>query len=266
MLSICAVIAVRNEAQYLQVLLPLLLNQGIEVVILDNGSTDQSHKIYAAYDGNPIIYVRHIPYLGTFSLIQQLEEKRKIFEQIKHDWVIHHDADEVFEHFQPGLTLRDAIQEADDNGFNALNFDEFVFLPEPDGDYAGRNYYKEMLRYYFFEPFKNRKNAVWKRAMNFDNRRSGGHLLSGDGLSFFPTNHVFRHYITLSQEHAIDKYLTRTFSQDDKSLGWHGNRLNFTRENLALPTAHPYLFTLNSYDSKDFRRDSPTPKHYWEWH
>lgn len=37
MISICAVIAVRNESPYLKVLLPLLAKQGIDVAIIDNG-------------------------------------------------------------------------------------------------------------------------------------------------------------------------------------------------------------------------------------
>jgi hypothetical protein len=64
--------------------------------------------------------------------------------------MIHHDADEILEYWRPGLTLRDTIQEADERGYNALNFDEFTFLHEPGLDYQGKNYYTGILRYYFF--------------------------------------------------------------------------------------------------------------------
>lgn len=265
MISICAVIAARNEFPYLRVLLPMLANQGIDVAIVDNGSTDASIDLYSSYIRNPIILVEHLRYKGIFSLTEQLEAKKDICNKIKHDWVIHHDADEVFEHFKPGLTLRDAIKEADENGYTALNFDEFVFLPEPESDYSNRNYYKEILNYYFFEPGKNRKNACWKRTAGLTNVMAGGHRLSGKDLSIFPINHIFRHYILLSYEHAKRKYLNRTFSKQDLDRGWHGNRLNFTVKNLELPHASKFLFQLPKYDSKEFSRALPTAKHYWEW-
>ena len=178
---------------------------------------------------------------------------------------MHHDADEVFEHFKPGLSLRDAIEEADDSGYNALNFEEFVFLPERGVDYSGRNFYKEMLRYYFFEPGKLRKNAAWKRSMGFSNVSGAGHKLAGDGLSFFPTNHLFRHYIALSHEHAQEKYVGRAFGNRELGRGWHHNRISFTAENLTIPDDSPYLFKLESYDAKNFHKEKPTSKHYWEW-
>lgn len=265
MLSICAVIAVRNEAHYLPVLLPILAAQGIEVAILDHGSTDGSRELYSTFRGNPIISVDNLPYEGVYSQTRQLAAKQKIYNRIKHDWVIHHDADEILEHTQPGRNLRDAIEEADDSGCNILNFDEFVFLPEAGMGYFGKNYYKEMLRYYFFEPSQKRLNRAWKRGMKFDNTLSGGHMLLGDNPVFHTTNHILRHYIVLSYEHAVRKYLHRRFAEEDLKRGWHWNRLNLTENNLALPKDGKYLFQLTSYDSKNFKRDKPTSEHYWFW-
>ncbi len=265
MLSICAVIAARNEAQYLHLLLPMLASQGIDVAILDNGSSDGSHDLYSAYMKHPVILVEQLPYHGHFSLTEQLETKQVIHKKINHDWVIHLDADEVLEHVQPGLSLRDAIREADELGYNALNFEEFVFLPEPQADYFGKNYYDGMMQYYFFEFAKNRRNLAWQRNMPFENILSAGHTLSGDGLAISPVKHVLRHYIVLSQEHARCKYLNLIFDDSDLRKGWFTNRLGFTMENLILPYNNPCLFRLSGYDSKDFRRDRPVNKHYWEW-
>jgi hypothetical protein len=131
MISICAVLGLRNEAHYLPILLPILANQGIEVAVIDHESTDGSRDLYSAYLGNPIISVESLRYEGVYSQTQQLEAKQNVYRRLKHDWVIHHDADEIFEDFRPNHTLRDAIQEADEGGFDALNFDEFAFLPKP---------------------------------------------------------------------------------------------------------------------------------------
>jgi hypothetical protein len=263
MLSICAVIAVRNEVDYLDTLLPILANQHIDVAILDNDSGEKSQKLYARYAGTPIISVNHLRFNGVFSLEEQLVAKRKIYNKLKHDWVIHHDADEIMEHRQPGKDLRTAIEEAHDQQYNVLNFDEFVFLPE-----AGRpveNYYTELLNYYFFEPRPLRLNRAWRRDMHFDNTQNGGHRLAGENIRIAPTNHPLRHYVVLSNQHALKKYLSRRFSQAEINKGKHGNRLNFTVENLAIPEQSPFLFTLPNYQSKEFRRDCPTKTHYWEW-
>ena len=265
MISICAVIGVRNEAHYLQILLPLLAGQGIDVFIVDHASTDGSHRLYAELASRPVIGLGRLPYRGYFSLSEQLAAKREIYRQLQHDWVIHQDADEILEHAAPGLALRDAIEEAAAGSFNALNFDEFVFLPEPGADYRGRNYNRELRRYYYFAPHPNRLNRAWRRDLDFDHRQSGGHVLSGDRLSISPANHVLRHYIVLSEEHARQKYLHRSFSHEDRRGGWHGNRINFTEASLALPEESPLMFELDRWDSREFCRDQPTATHYWQW-
>jgi hypothetical protein len=264
-LNICAIIAVRNEVRYLKVLLPYLAEQDIDVAIIDNESTDSSHELYSEFMGNPIIRVDTLPYRGCFSLSDQLAAKERIAKEIDHDWVIHHDADEIMEHRLPGKSLYDAIHEADTSGHNVINFDEFVFLPEPHADYSNSNYYTGILRYYFFEPRKNRLNRAWKRSSRFINVRSGGHKLEGSDISISPINHILRHYIVLSEEHARTKYLKRIFDSEDISRGWHGNRLNFTPENLLLPIDSDSLHCLHTFDSKDFIRKHAVDKHFWQW-
>lgn len=262
-LSICAVIATRNESHYLKILLPILAQQKIDVVVIDNESTDNSHDLYSDFKDKPIIAVENLPFRG-YSLPLQLEIKKSIYNKLDHDWFIHHDSDEIMEHRNRG-GLRDAIEEADRNGYNALNFEEFVFLPEPDEDYLDRNYYLEMQRYYFFEPSTNRLNRAWKNGCGLENGASGGHLLSGDTLRLDPTDHILRHYIVISQDYARQKYLNRTYDRKATARGWHGNKLNFTKENLTLPDRSEFLFQLDQYDSKTFCRDMPAVKHFWQW-
>jgi glycosyltransferase involved in cell wall biosynthesis len=269
MLSICAVIAARNEEPYLRVLLPILAKQSIDVVILDNESTDGSAALYSRHKGSPIILLEKLAYHGSFSLTEQLEAKETTYQALPHDWVIHLDADEILEHREPGLTLRDAIEEAHAGGYNVVNFEEFVFLPEPDANYEGRDFFALMRRYYFFEPEKSRRHLAWRRDMSFDTTTLAGHRLLGRGLSLSPATHILRHYIVLSYAHALRKYLNRRFSRQDLARGWHigpaGSRTDFTEQNLALPSSSPYLHELESGRSKAFRRDLPANRHYWMW-
>lgn len=262
-LSIAAIITARNEYQYLRLLLPRLANQEIDVILVDNESTDSSWDLYRQYSKVPIIKLETLPYHGFASLTDRLGSKQTLYKECTHDWIVHHDADEVLEHFRPGLNLRDAIEEADSNGFNALNFDEFVFIPEPGSDYFDRDYYQEMKRYYFHEPRSNRLNRAWKNISGISNFDSGGHLLKGENLMFFPQNHILRHYIVLSQQHAYSKYLHRTYDKRDLDAGWQKNRLNFTSENLKLPGIDADYNYLTNNEIRDFSKANPLKKHFW---
>ena len=235
------------------------------MAILDNESSDASFELYAALRNKPVIRVHSIPYRGSVCLTERLEAKRDLCAELDHDWVIHHDADEILEHCKPGRTLRDAVEEADAAGHNVLNFDEFVFVPELGSDYSDGTYYSRLLRYYFFEPGKCRLNRAWKRTAQVSNLSSGGHCMQGSDLSISPVNHILRHYIVLSQRHALEKYLHIKFDPAGLAKGWHGNRLNFTESKLRLPEHSEWLFRLPQYDSKEFCRDRPCAKHFWQW-
>ncbi len=264
-LSICAVIAVRNEFAYLKVLLPFLANQNIDVSIIDNGSTDDSPLLFEQYKDKPVIAVNKLDYRGTFSLSEQLTKKNEVYASLNHDWIIHHDADEIFEHYEPGLTLRDAIEEADAGGFNVLNFEEYTFIPEPRMDYTKKDYYRELLQYYFFERFRNNYNRAWKHHSGLSNDRKGGHIIYGDDIEVYPKNHKLRHYIALSEEHAQNKYAFRSFDQQEIDRGWHRDRFEIKRQALTLPHSSEFLFRLSRFDSGDFTRSKPAHEHYWHW-
>ena len=137
-LTICAIIAVRDEYQYLKILLPELARQAIDVAIVDNDSTDDSHQLYRQYRHHPVISVDRLPFRGAFSLSDQLEKKHEVCNRLGHDWIVHHDADEILEHRRASRTLRDAIEEADVLGYDIINFEEFVFLPRPGDDHFNR--------------------------------------------------------------------------------------------------------------------------------
>ncbi len=264
-LSICAIIAVRNEYPYLKILLPYLAAQDIDVVIIDHGSNDGSERLFKEFKDNPVIRLEQVPYSGFFSLSDQLSIKAKIISEVDHDWIIHHDADEIMEHSRPGSSLRDAIFEAEEYGSNVINFDEFVFLPEKHGDYFHRDYYRELLRYYFYEPHGNRLNRVWKRDCRFKNLTTGGHIIKGEGVKVFPGNHILRHYIVLSERHAKSKYLNRTFDEKDSEYGWHRNRIGILESNLGMPGEHEFLYSLENNISKSFYKGNPAGKHFWDW-
>lgn len=263
-LSICALIAVRNELDYLQFLLPKLSAQNIDVIIFDNESNDGCKRLYKEFYSKPIIEIVRIPYRGYFSLTDQLRLKSQFIQKLDHNWIVHQDADEILEH-REGKNLRAAIEEAEEAGYDCLNFDEFVFLPEPGFHLCGKDYYHAIRRYYFFEPMANRLNRAFKKTENIDLVHHAGHRISGKQMNIYPINHILRHYITLSQDHVYKKYLGRTFDPLDLARGWHRNRSHFTLENLELPLHSDNIYEVNPGELSMLNRTKPLPIHFWDW-
>ena len=217
-----------------------LAEQGIETCLIDNDSTDESRAIAESYRGHGVARIERLPYPGAFELATILRNEERLAAEISADWFIHHDADEIREAPAPYRTLAEGLAAADRAGFNAVHFDEFVFLPtDADESYEGKDFVAQMEHYYFFEPGPLRRLNAWKRLPGVvpDLTASGGHTVTFPGRNVFPTPFVMRHYIALSRAHLIEKYGSRTYSAEEVSLRkWHGPRAAFDPAHLRLPS------------------------------
>jgi glycosyltransferase involved in cell wall biosynthesis len=234
-MKIVAIMTIRNEEAYLPIALQHLFEQGILVYLVDNDSTDNSLAIAKTFENKNVVCIDRIPYSGEYELEKQLIHKEKITQEIDADWFIHHDADEIIEAPSEYSTLSDGIKAVDTLGFNAINFDEFVFLPTSDEEsHAGRDYIKEMRFYYFFEPIRMRLIRAWKNYKQpIDLRSAGGHQVMFTGRRIFTSNFILRHYIALSKKLLISKYGKRKYSNYEvNTLGWHRKRARFNSTNV----------------------------------
>ncbi len=238
-IRIVALLTCRNESLYLERCLSHLYEQGIETCFIDNDSTDASLEIAESYKDKGVFRIERQPYRGYFNLVEQLELKQKLIQEIDANWFIHHDADEIREAPTPFKTLYEGIIDADIKGYNAINFDEFIFLPTTeDENFENSDYYNEMSYYYFFEPSRNRRiNSFKKLSIPFDIVSSGGHEVKFEGIKIYPVNFILRHYIVLGKKHAINKFTKeRIYSSSEiKDRGWHGSRATFTASKLCFP-------------------------------
>lgn len=262
-LHIVALLTIRNEALYLARCLKHLHEQGIETCVIDNESTDDSRKIAEQFMGCGVIRIETQPFEGFFDLVGQLSMKEKLCREIEADWFIHHDADEIREAPASFKTLYEGVMKADQEGYNAINFDEFVFLPTADDEsFEGTDYVETMRYYYFFEPGLLRRVNAWKNSscQLMDLVASGGHSANFDGRKIYPNNFILRHYIALSRVHAIAKYGSeRTYSREEvEKLGWHGARAKFNPTQLQFPSKHQ-LKILNNNGVWD--KSNPWTKH-----
>jgi glycosyltransferase involved in cell wall biosynthesis len=261
-MRIVALVCVRNELSHLEFLLPYLERENIEVVLVDNDSDDGTLDAISDSKYPNVIDVARLPWNGSFDLTAQLRIKHRIFNELKSDWLIHQDADEILQSREGWGGLRSSIVAADIDGFNVVNFNELVMLPK---DLNLEDCYSNSSHYYYFEPRPLRLMRAWKCGFNLTNYHTGGHILSGDDVCVSPKHLLLKHFIVKSQAHAYSKYLNRMFSQEDQGKGWHGNRLAFNKENLKIPTEHKFLHKLDNVQQTPAVLPKAIHSHYWEW-
>lgn len=263
-MRIAAIVCARNEQHHIARCLDAFVRDGIDVVLIDHGSTDDTLAIARSCLGRGLLAIKSLPWHGTFALKEQLDLKEQITEEVDHDWIIHADADEWLCPPAPDTSLATAISCVDAAGFNSINFEEMVFVPWPQENFIGCDYIRQMTTYYYFAPSSMRLMRAWRRDLNAKNAHLAGHKLKAENLNCYPTPFILRHYIALSSAHAVAKYVGRRFSSDEIEKGWHHNRISIKPADLLL-TPSPYLKQLAVWDSQEFDRSAPARKHYWQW-
>ena len=257
-MKIVAILASYNEQKFIRSCLEHYLEQGIEVYLLDNDSTDDTLAIAREYLGRNLIGIERIPRQGMYQWRKILMRKEQLADEIQADWLMHADPDEIRVAPDSTKTLAEAIADVDKQGYNAVNFMEYTFLPvreSPDHDNA--EFQKTMRWYYpFAQRHPHRLNA-WKKQRrrwpgakvlfselahnhrwkvpSVNLRDSGGHVVQFHGIHPYPVDFKLKHYIVLSLEHAIQKYVKKSF--DPKEIaGSHGWRATAKEHEFLLPS------------------------------
>ncbi len=267
-MRVVALLTVRNEERFLARCLEHLYSQGIETCLIDNASYDTTLEIAKTFLNKGVLKIEHLPYQGYLELSTILLNEEKLAKEIDADWFMHHDADEIRQAPKPYRTLLEGIEDADLQGYNAINFDEFVFLPtNNDESFEGKNYVEEMHYYYFYQPDTLYRLNAWKNLnipINLTN--AGGHRVAFEGQRIFPVSFILRHYVVLSRTHALQKYLGRVYSMEEAvERGWHQVSSSFTPEHLTFPSRERLQLVSadNSWDKsepwlyQEFKGDRP---------
>jgi glycosyltransferase involved in cell wall biosynthesis len=240
-MKIVALLTVRNEERYVARCIRHLHEQGIEICLIDNESTDRTMAIVSELRHLGVYRVETQPYPGFFSLSDQCRLQERLARDIDADWFIHHDADEIRESDHgPSQTLRDAIAEIDAQGFTAINFDEFVFVPSSEAEECREEDFTAALsHYYFFQPAPNHRVNAWKKLPNVavDLTSTGGHGVLFEGRTLADRCLVLRHYPALSAAHAQQKYgSSRVYDPEEMaSRGWHVGRESWKTKRFRYP-------------------------------
>lgn len=235
-MRVIALLATYNEERFIVACLEHLVRQGVEVYIIDNESEDGTVALARQFIGRGVVGIETFPRGGVFRLQKILERTEQLAAELEADWFMHADTDEIRLAPMSGQTLAEAFAEAGRQGFNAVNFTEFTFVPtrqSPDHDHP--DYLRTMRWYYPFLPSFPHQLKAWKKQPGpVELAWSGGHLVRFPGLRMCPTSFPMRHYLFLSAAHAARKYVKRTYDPGELSRGWHRARASLRAETIVL--------------------------------
>jgi glycosyltransferase involved in cell wall biosynthesis len=229
-LRVLAIVNVYNEADIIGETIHHLLRQGIDVLAVDNWSTDDSPAQLAALAAaNPRVRVVRFPAAPSAQY-----EWKPLLENVEteaaasgYDWIIHNDADELRYAPWPGCTLQAALARVDALGYNAVDFTvaDFRYLSD-DAEVEGGM--EERLRWFEFgrRPGHFVQIKAWRQIPGERHAlaSSGGHAIDRPGRRVFPLKFLVKHYPLRSNEQAWRKIhrdrLPRVVDERE-ALGWH---------------------------------------------
>jgi len=210
-MKVVAMLPVYNDEDIIHDVIEHLLSQGVELVVLDNNSTDNTYEICKKFSQRGLIKLNQLKTNSSFlqhlaTILRMLYDMALVQSP---DWVIRSDSDEFLESGIHGLTLKDAIAEADSDGFNLIQFNYFNFFMT-DNDNESANSIREKLTYYSFQ--SDFQYRAWKYSPGIRIGSAGGHYpIFPDELKYkiYPRKFVFRHYPFQSEEQAKKKMRER---------------------------------------------------------
>jgi glycosyltransferase involved in cell wall biosynthesis len=144
---VVALLTTYNEERFITGCLKHLIDQGVEVYLIVNCSTDRTVEIAERYLGRGLIGIETFPRAeGVYKWRSILERKEQLATTLEADWFIHADADEVRLPPRSACTLAQTFADVGARGYNAVNFLEFTFVPTreaPDHDHP--HFWQTML-------------------------------------------------------------------------------------------------------------------------
>jgi glycosyltransferase involved in cell wall biosynthesis len=222
--------AVYNESDILEQAISYIIQQGISLIIIDGGSTDGSLEIERRFVGKGVLEV-HILAREYYMLSEVLREGLSRAAEQSPDWIVHVDADEFLEPSMQNMTLAEALEEVDDQGYNLIQFNCFEFLlTEQDHQSSEPNVRKRLKFYTWTGDFYF---LAWKHYVGIDLTTTGGHkpiFPREIKKRVFPTKFILRHYRFRSSEHGLRKVFKERlprYAPEEHRIGWHIHYDNF---------------------------------------
>ncbi|MCX8009673.1 MAG: glycosyltransferase family 2 protein, partial [Ignavibacteria bacterium] len=133
--KILAIISTFNEEDIIECVLKDFNKNGIDVYIIDDGSTDSTVDIASKFLNINVINIEKFNSSsekfekGKYNWELILKRKEVLASLLEYDWFIHADADEFFESPWLNSTLKESIFFVDSLNYNAIYFKLYNFRP-----------------------------------------------------------------------------------------------------------------------------------------
>ena len=252
-MRIVSLVAAYNEERFIGGCLERLFSQGVKVYLIDNGSTDRTVQIAESYKGSDLLGIETLPRTeNVYRWRDILRRKEELALSIDADWFMHADPDEIRIPPRSGVKLSQAFEEVDEQGYNAVNFIEFTFIPtreSPDHDHPD---FRQTMKWYypFALNFPSQVKAWKQQPVPVDLVSSGGHRVKFTGLCIYPESFKMKHYQFLSVPQLLTKYTGREYDAGELKMGMHGWRAHLSEQEINLPP-QSILHTYTSDDDLD---------------
>ncbi|MEI9975608.1 MAG: glycosyltransferase family 2 protein [Ignavibacteriota bacterium] len=226
---VIALVGAYNEEDVIESFLEHTIRQGVDVLLLDNWSTDRTAERAARFLNRGLIGIRKFPEEGPSAHHEwhrMLRKKEELASYLAADWFIHVDPDELRESPWPKVTLREALYRVDYEGFNAVNHTCVTFPPTGSG-YRDDLPLEQQFQYFEFGVHAGHLVQVkaWKRQpTRVECADSGGHEARFAGRRVYPFRFLLKHYPIRSPEHGRKKVFQERrprFSPELRQRGWH---------------------------------------------
>jgi len=208
-MKIIGMLPTYNDEDIIEEVIQHLISQEIPLVVLDNGSTDDTYKICEKYVDKGILKLEQFKSESYHwdTILRMLYDMALLQSP---DWVIRSDSDEFLESGIKGVTLKETITQADKENYNLIQFDWFDFYMTDDDVQTAKSI-KEKFPYYTFVGDFNYR--TWKVFPGIRIGDASGHypiFPYGKKYKISPRKNILRHYPLRSKQHTIRKMKERT--------------------------------------------------------
>jgi len=228
---VIAIVSAYNEADIISPVIGHLVENGVDVYLIDNRSTDGTVEQARPWLKKGLLEIEEFPKEAprngppTFDWGAILQRKEELAKKLPADWFIHHDADEFREAPWPGMSLKDAIRWVDRLGYSCIDFRVLNFPPVDDGFRPGADPREHLTRWEEPNVHDTVQLKSWKNTgAPVSLAASGGHEVGFRGRRVFPIQFLLRHYPIRSQEHGRRKVFEERktrFLERERAKGWH---------------------------------------------
>ena len=206
----CGILFCYNEEQILSETIQHYLKQGIDLVVIDNESTDSSREIVSQFRQKAELYSGKIQ--DVVNIQTKGYEWRKILQFAceymhqnlsNYEWIMLIDADAIYHSPVKGMSLLEFLGFMKKKGYNVIHGKVFEFYPTEKDDPSVSSPIRRLKYYRVIDEWSQQKIFQYHPSLNF--YESWGHTCFRENQHLSPIDFWYHHYPWVSYEHGIKK-------------------------------------------------------------